>query len=66
MDIKKTTTTKMTIKKCHFDGDILIDENGEEINVNEKLLKLFGDAVAFDVSATLKEDEEIFEEDLEG
>ena len=65
MDIKKTTTTKMTIKKCHFDGDMLFDEGGEEINVNEKLHKIFGDALSFDVTATVKEDIDLEEDDFE-
>lgn len=65
MDIKKTTTTKIAIKKCHFEDDILIDENGEEINVNEKLQKVFQTAESFDVVATLKEDFDLEEEDFE-
>lgn len=65
MDIKKTTTTKMTIKKCYFDGNMLFDEGGEEINVNEKLHKVFGDAIAFDVTATVKEDIDLEEDDFE-
>ena len=65
MDIKKTITTKMDIKKCHYEDGVLIDENGEEVDVNEKLFKLFGSADSFNVSATLKEENEILEEDLE-
>ena len=65
MDIKKTTTTKLTIKKCHFEdvdnGHVLIDENGEEINVNDALFKLFADAVCFDVVANMKEEFDIEE-----
>lgn len=65
MDIKKTTTTKMTIKKCRFEDGMLFDEGGEEINVNEKLQKVFGSAVAFDVTASVKEDIDLEEEDFE-
>ena len=44
---------------------MLFDEGGEEINVNEKLQKVFGSAVAFDVTASVKEDIDLEEEDFE-
>lgn len=63
MDIKKTITTKLTIKKCHFEDGELIDENGAVVDVNDALYNLFKDAEAFDVTANLKEE---IEADFEG
>ncbi len=63
MDIKKTTTTKMDIKKCHYEPDgVLVDENGAEIDVNSELHKFFGEADAFNITATLKMEEDLGDE----
>lgn len=60
MDIKKTTTTKLSLKKCHFTEEgKLVDEDGEIINVNDELYKYFAYASSFDLTASQKFDEDL-------
>ena len=63
MEIKKTTKWDGKMKSLHFEGEVLIDENGEVIDLN-KHLKLAYEDKYFDVSFTAKE-EELIELDIE-
>ena len=56
MEIKKTVKWDGKLKGLHFEGNELIDENGEVINLNE-CMKAAYDGKTFDVSSTAKEEE---------
>lgn len=68
MDVKKTVKWDGKLKGLHFEGNELIDENGEVIDLNKHMKAAYGDKT-FDLSVTAKEEEivEIFvdEEDEE-
>ena len=63
MEVKKTTKIDGKLKSLHFEGNSLIDENGEIIEL-EKYLKATYTDKYFDISFTTKE-EEILEIDIE-
>lgn len=56
MEIKKTTKLDSKLKAIHFEGDTLINEEGEIIELEKYLHKAFGDKY-FDISITTKEEE---------
>lgn len=56
IEIKKVTKWDGKLKGLHFEGNILIDENGEIINLNDYMKAAYADKV-FDVSVTAKEEE---------
>lgn len=56
MDIKKVTKFDGKLKGLHFEENLLIDENGEVLNLNEVMKAAYGDRT-FDVSSTAKEEE---------
>ena len=66
MEIKKVTKWDGKIKGLHFEGNVLVDENGEIVNLNEHMKAAYADKT-FDLSVTAKEEEilecEIEEED---
>lgn len=68
MDVKKTVKWDGKLKGLHFEGNELIDENGEVIDLNKHMKAAYGDKT-FDLSVTAKEEEileiEVFEEDEE-
>jgi hypothetical protein len=68
MELKKVTKWDGKLKDLRFEGDVLIDENGEVIDLNKHMKAAYGDKT-FDLSVTAKEEEivEIFvdEEDEE-
>ena len=65
MDVKKTVKWDGKLKGLHFEGNELIDENGEVIDLNKHMKAAYGDKT-FDLSVTAKEEEileiEVFEE----
>lgn len=63
MEIKKTTKFDGKLKALHFEGNELIDENGEIIDLNKHMKAAYGDRY-FDLSVTARE-EEIIEVDVE-
>lgn len=63
MDIKRITKWDGKLKGLHFEGNDLIDENGEVINLNEHMKDAYDDKT-FDLSVTAKE-EEILECEIE-
>lgn len=63
IEVKRTTKWDGKIKGLHFEGNALIDENGEIVNLNEWVRAAYADKV-FDVSVTAKE-EEILEVEIE-
>jgi len=56
IEIKKTVKWDGKLKGLHFEGNELIDENGEIINLNEYMKAAYSDK-CFDVSVTAKEEE---------
>ena len=56
IEVKRTTKWDGKLKGLHFEGDILIDENGEIVNLNEWIRAAYDDKY-FDVSVTAKEEE---------
>ena len=68
MDVKKTVKWDGKLKGLHFEGNELIDENGEIIDLNKHMKAAYGDKF-FDLSVTAKEEEileiEVKEEDEE-
>lgn len=56
MDVKKTVKHDGKLKGLHFEGNELIDENGEIIELNKCMKVAYGDKV-FDISVTAKEEE---------
>ena len=56
IEIKKVTKWDGKLKGLHFEWNILIDENGEIINLNDYMKAAYADKV-FDVSVTAKEEE---------
>lgn len=68
MDVKKTVKWDGKLKGLHFEGNELIDENGEIIDLNKHMKAAYGNKT-FDLSVTAKEEEileiEVFEEDEE-
>lgn len=63
IEIKKITKWDGKLKGLHFEGNELIDENGEIINLNEHMKAAYADK-CFDLSVTAKE-EEILEVEIE-
>ena len=63
MELKKTTKFDGKLKALHFEGDDLVDENGEIIDLNKHMKAAYGDRY-FDLSVTAKE-EEIIEVELD-
>lgn len=63
IEVKRTTKWDGKIKGLHFEGNALIDENGEIVSLNEWVRAAYADKV-FDVSVTAKE-EEILEVEIE-
>lgn len=63
MDVKKTIKWDGKMKGLHFEGNELIDENGEIIDLNKHMKAAYGDK-SFDLSVTAKE-EEILEIDTD-
>lgn len=58
MEIKKTVKTDMTIKTARVEDNVLIDENGEIINIVEVASKLYGDG-EFKLTLTRSTSEEV-------
>lgn len=56
MEIKKTVKWDGKLKGLHFEGNDLIDENGEVIDLNKHMKAAYGDRY-FDLSVTAKEEE---------
>lgn len=56
MEIKRTTKWDGKIKGLHFEGNDLIDENGEVIDLNKHMKAAYADRT-FDLSVTAKEEE---------
>lgn len=56
MDVKKTVKYDGKIKGLHFEGNELIDENGEVIELNRYMKAAYADKL-FDISVTAKEEE---------
>ena len=56
IELKRTTKWDGKIKGLHFEGNVLVDENGEIINLNE-LLKAAYQEKCFDLSVSSKEEE---------
>lgn len=56
MEIKKVTKWDGKIKGLHFEGNELIDENGEIVDLNKHMKAAYGDRY-FDISSTAKEEE---------
>ena len=56
MEIKKITKWDGKIKGLHFEGNDLIDENGEVIDLNKHMKAAYADRT-FDLSVTAKEEE---------
>lgn len=56
MDVKKTVKWDGKLKGLHFEGNELIDENGEIIDLNKHMKAAYGDKT-FDLSVTAKEEE---------
>ena len=65
MEIKKTTKVDGKLKNLHFEGNILIDENGEIIDLIKYLKAAFEEIKSFDLSFVTKE-EELVEINIEG
>lgn len=63
MEIKKVVKWDGKLKGLHFEGNDLIDENGEVIDLNKHMKAAYGDR-NFDLSVTAKE-EEILEIDTD-
>lgn len=63
IELKKTTKLDGKLKGLHFEDNMLIDENGEVIDIAKHLKAAYGDKY-FDLSVTTKE-EEILEIDVE-
>ena len=63
IEIKKITKWDGKLKGLHFEGNELVDENGEIINLNEYMKTAYIDK-RFDLSVTAKE-EEILELEIE-
>lgn len=63
IEVKRTTKWDGKLKGLHFEGDTLIDENGEIVNLNEWIQAAYADKY-FDVSVSAKE-EEILEIEVE-
>lgn len=63
MDVKKTVKWDGKLKGLHFEGNELIDENGEIIDLNKHMKAAYGNKT-FDLSVTAKE-EEILEIEVE-
>jgi hypothetical protein len=63
IELKRTTKWDGKIKGLHFEGNELIDENGEIVILNEWMKAAYADKT-FDLSVTAKE-EEILECEIE-
>lgn len=63
IELKRTTKWDGKIKGLHFEGNELIDENGEVVNLNDWMKTAYADKT-FDLSVTAKE-EEILELEIE-
>lgn len=63
MELKKTIKWDGKLKDLHFEGDALIDENGEVIDLNKYMKAAYGNK-AFTISVSAKE-EEILEVEVE-
>ena len=63
LELKLTKKWDGKIKGLHFEGNVLIDENGEVVNLNEWMKAAYADRT-FDLSVTAKE-EEIIECEVE-
>ena len=63
MEIKKVVKWDGKLKGLHFEGNDLIDENGEYFDLNKHMKAAYGDRT-FDLSVTAKE-EEILEVDVD-
>lgn len=56
LEIKKTVKYDGKLKGLHFEGNNLIDDNGEIFDLNNHLKAAYGDSY-FDISITSKEEE---------
>ena len=56
MEIKRTTKWDGKMKALHFEGNTLIDENGEIVDLIKHLQSAYEDKY-FDLSTTSKEEE---------
>ena len=63
IELKRTTKWDGKMKALHFEGDTLVNEDGEIIDLHKHLKAAYDDKF-FDLSFTAKE-EEIIEEDAE-
>lgn len=68
IELKRTIKLDGKLKGLHFEGNELIDENGEIIDLNKYMKAAYGDKT-FDLSVTAKEEEileiEVNEDDEE-
>jgi hypothetical protein len=64
MEIKRTVKTDMTIKTARIEDNILIDENGEEIDIVEVARQLYGEGEEFKLTLTRSTSEEVELDDI--
>ena len=66
IELKRTTKWDGKLKNLHYEGNVLINEDGEVIDLNGHLRAAYGDR-SFDLSVSAKEEEliEIEAEDEE-
>ena len=59
IELKKTTKMDVKLKALHFEGDVIVNEDGEIIDIIKHLQAAYGDSY-FDLSTTCKS--EVIEE----
>lgn len=67
IEIKRTTTTKVTIKNLSIEDGKIVDEEGLERDLNKVILTTYNEGESFDFTVTAKtDDSEIVQEDGDG
>lgn len=67
IEIKRTTTTKVTIKNLSIEDGKIVDEEGLERDLNKVILTTYNEGESFDFAVTAKtDDSEIVQEDGDG
>ena len=56
IELKRTTKWDGKLKNLHYEGNVLINEDGEVIDLNGHLRAAYGDR-SFDLSVSAKEEE---------
>lgn len=56
VELKKTTKMDVKLKALHFEGDVVVNEDGEIIDIVKHLQAAYGDKY-FDLSTTSKVEE---------